>query len=152
MTVDYKIEFREEDMARFLELVHQIYRRAMELFSIEMLANMGKEAPVDHGRLAGSFDLNPMDDDLSWRITSDVEYALDVYQGTGVHGPAGVPITPTAGEFLVFEWMGETWFLREVQGQEPNPYIDRAFDSAQIRIDEFTTMAVEEVAGGLGGA
>lgn len=152
MTVNYKMEFNPEDMQRFLELVSQVYSRAMQLFATEMLRNLGQEAPVDHGRLAGSFDANPMEDDLSWRITSDVEYALDVYQGTGIYGPTGTPIYPTVGEFLVFEWKGETWFLRSVRGQEPNPYIDRAFDSTQARADEFVNMAVDEMAGGLSGA
>ncbi len=144
--VNYTIEYNPDDLERFAILVKSSYTRAVELCAIEMWRNLGIEAPVDKGRLAGSFQLEKQSD-LIYRIVSGVEYALYVNRGTGIYGPYQTPIRPVTAKNLVFAWKGKTWFLKQVKGQKANPYIDRAFDKTRGRIDEFIQRAIRESGG-----
>jgi len=144
MPGDYTMEWKEEDLHKFLDLTKQVYSRATELLAQEVWGHIGREAPTVHGRLAGSFHTEKMDE-YNWRIFTNVHYALYVHEGTGVHGPAGRPIVPVNAQFLAFEWQGRTWFLKSVQGQKPNPYADRAISSAEGRTQEFVQRAISEM-------
>jgi len=146
MTVRYEMEFNEEDIRHFTELVKEVYTRAVAYVAQDVWGNIKREAPVNEGRLAGSFDLEKLDD-YAWRIYTNVHYALFVHEGTGIYGPVGQRIVPVSASVLVFEWMGRTWFLKSVAGQEPNPYADRAMDTSAARIDEFVNTAISELGG-----
>lgn len=144
--IEYTVEFNDDDITRLTELARGIFSRATELLAQEVWGNIGREAPTDHGRLAGSFMIEAMNE-FDWRIYSNVEYSLWVHEGTGVYGPRGQPIVPVTASVLVFEAYGKTWFLKSVQGQEPNPYADRAIATADSRVQEFVTTALNEMGG-----
>ena len=141
--IQYEVEFNDEDIRRFAELATQVFSRATELLAQEVWGNIMRESPTDHGRLAGSFAIEQIND-YDWRIYTNVEYALWVDEGTGIHGPTGQRIVPVQANVLVFDWLGKTWFLRSVEGQKPNPYADRAIDQADSRVEEFVARAMRE--------
>jgi len=142
--IEYTVDWNEEDLRRFTELARSVFSRATHILAHEVWGNISREAPTDHGRLAGSFMIEPLNE-YDWRIYSNVEYSLFVHEGTGIYGPTGQPIVPQRASVLVFDWQGKTWFLKQVAGQKPNPYADRAIESADGRVDEFITRAMREV-------
>lgn len=133
-----------DEWQELAEIGKRAVSRAVELMAIEVWGNIAREAPVDEGRLAGSFALNQTGE-VEWTISTAVHYAAFVHEGTGIYGPTGSRIVPTSAAALAFEWMGELWIVSSVAGQEPNPYADRAIASAGARAQEFASMAVEEV-------
>jgi len=140
----WEVEFNQEDLKRYLDLVGQVFARATENLAKDVWGNIGREAPTRHGKLAGSFNLERLDE-YSWMISSPTEYALFVHEGTGIYGPVGQRIVPKRARFLVFEWKGRTWFLKSVAGQRPNPYVDRAMTASEGRMREFVNMAIAQV-------
>lgn len=146
--INYEAHWNQEDLERFLTLTNKVFKRATELLAEDVWGNIGREAPTDHGRLAGSFSIEEQPDPAgaatSWLIYSNVEYALYVHEGTGIYGPTGHEIVPRFASCLVFEWQGRTWFLRSVRGQEANPYADRAIQTSSARTDEFVRLAISE--------
>lgn len=85
--------------------------------------------PVDHGILRNSINTEliirrgPVA-----RIGTNVKYALYVHEGTGIHGPKGVPITPKHGKVLVFtaKKTNQLVFARSVKGMKGTPYLRNA--------------------------
>ncbi len=144
MPVSFEIEFDDEQIRQLAELTQRIVRRAQELTATDVWGNIGREAPTDHGKLAGEWSVEPLGA-TDWRIYTNTEYAKWVHDGTGIHGPTGQRIVPRNAPFLVFEWQGRTWRLRSVAGQKPNPYADRAITQTETRTQEFIDRAMAEM-------
>ena len=123
-------------LAAFLELGSEAPARAVELAAAEVWGNVREEAPVDHGRLAGSFQLEQLGE-LTWRIVSGVEYALAVHEGTDG------PIRPRSASVLRFEVGGQVVYAQEVAARAPNPYGDRAVARSEARVDDFIAAALD---------
>lgn len=101
--------------------------------------------PVDRGRLRSSIthELVSTGRDLVVRIGTNVEYARDVHDGTGVYGPKGTPIRPRSGKVLAFpnrgggktrtgrKAAGPTVFVTEVRGSPGRPFLARALPAAR---------------------
>ena len=121
---------------------------AFKYLATEAWGNIIKEAPVDHGRLSGSFQLNKVNH-FKYIIHSGVEYALAVATGTGIYGPKGqmIHIEARTKQCLHFVWQGMEIFAKSVnvKGQKANPYDKRAFEKAEKRVDEFITRALREM-------
>lgn len=138
--MDIKIEgWSQEDFERLIRKARQAISLAIKYTATEVWGNVRKEAPVDHGRLAGSFQLDQVDD-LSYRIWSGVEYALAVHEGTKPH-----VIEPKKKKALY--WDGARHPVKRVMhpGTQANPYADRAIEQASSRSDEFISRALREV-------
>ena len=138
--MDIKIEgWSQKDFDRLIKTTRQAIALAIKYTATEVWGNIRKEAPVDHGRLAGSFQLDQVDD-LSYRIWSGVEYALAVHEGTKPH-----VIEPKNKKALY--WDGARHPVRRVMhpGTQANPYVDRAIEQASSRSDEFIRRALREV-------
>lgn len=144
MTIQFEIEFNDEEVRRLGELTQRAIKRAQELVAQEVWGGIGREAPTDHGKLAGDWTVEAVND-TDWRIYTNTEYAPWVHDGTGIYGPRGTPIVPRSSPCLVFEWQGQVWRLRSVKGQKPNPYADRAIVLAESRTEEFINMAIAEM-------
>lgn len=138
------VEFPSDELNDIIDKALRAVSASIRLTATEVWGNLGREAPVDEGRLAASFNLERLSDE-EYRITSNVLYALFVQEGTGVFGPTGQPIVPVSASVLVFEIGGETIFARSVRGMQANPYVDRAMEKAEMRIEEFAAMALQEV-------
>jgi hypothetical protein len=173
------VEWDDEQLRQFVELGTRAVELALKYTATEVWGNIGRKAPVDEGRLAGSFKLEPQDA-LSWLISSAVHYALYVHNGTGIYGEHNQEIKPRNAKALVFYWkkIGKTvafkgdlpnkWQKRNfaewaegksitpvfawVKGMKPRPFADEAIKDAETRADEFVQRAVDEVMGMMGAA
>ena len=143
----FEIEgFDEEQLEEFIEEARQVFSRSIKYVATDVWGNVRRFAPTDHGRLAGSFDLT-QDDWLTWRIYTNVHYALYVHGGTGVHGPTGQRIRPQTANALSFYWkrMGMHMIVKSVAGQEPNPFMDKAKEATRPNVQKFVQKAFNEI-------
>ncbi len=175
MPTDIRLVVDDSQIDLLMSQAHEAVSLAMKYTAMDVFGGIGKHAPTDHGRLAGSFFPEELPDHLSWRIYSNVEYAMAVHEGTGVYGPEGHPIVPKTAKALKFFWRktgkmmifkGDLDTPREkasfaawarernmtpvfswVQGQKPNPYADRAIEDTESRVQEFAIRAVREATG-----
>lgn len=141
MSIDLSLTVPEpSEWKRTAEQALQAMQRAVELTAQEVFGNIAREAPVNHGRLAGSFSIEQVDD-LSWKIFTNVEYAEAVQEGTKPH------VIEASGRALAFESNGQMVIVKRVNhpGTAPNPYITRSLEAAQTRTDEFMRRAISEV-------
>ena len=144
------ISFKMDKMklAMIMKLPMKAATKAFGYTAQEAWSLLMKESPVDHGRLAGSWQLSK-EGDLRYKAKSGVKYALAVATGTGIYGPEGKPIIiePVTKKCLHFIWQGMEIFTKraEVKGMKPNPYPDRALKGAEKRMPEFMERALREV-------
>jgi len=141
----HEIKWKRGTFKKFRELTLDAIRLALEYTATGVWGEVRKKAPVDHGRLAGSFELSQTGD-LSWRISSNVKYALMVHEGTGIYGPRATPIVPVRAKRLVFFWKktGKMMYLPSVEGMKGRPYIDWAIKEVEPRVSEFAQRAIRE--------
>lgn len=140
--------FTPEQFQELVKTSRDAVHLAMKYMATEVWGNIRREAPVDQGRLAGSWDMESLGEhELAWRIFSNVEYALAVHEGTGIHGPKGKPIEILPKNKKALWWPGALHPVKRVMhpGQKPNRYADRAMEKAESRTDEFITRALQEV-------
>ena len=132
-------EFPVEELNTLVEAGKRAIPRAVELMAIEVWGNIGREAPTNTGRLAGSFELSQIEE-LAWCIATTVDYASYVHEGTEPH-----EIRPVRAKALF--WEGAEHPVKKVEhpGTSPNPFVDRAIQSAESRSEEFARRAIEEV-------
>lgn len=78
-------------------------------------------SPIDSATLSGSFTYEI--DGNSVTIGTTLDYAK--YPEFGTKGP----IKPKNGEFLIFDYQGRTYFMREVKGQKAQKYVLEALQS-----------------------
>lgn len=114
------------DGDKFRELAKkaaEAVKQAVRLTAVELTGNIREQSPVDHGRLAGSWNMKQTGA-LSYKVYTAVKYARFVNDGTGVYGPSGKPIqsrklgktiTPKSlNGVLAFEVNGKTIFAKNV--------------------------------------
>lgn len=142
--IPFELEFKLDELRKYTDLVKKVYGKAVSLLAQDLWANIGKEAPTDHGKLAGNWLIERMANEYDWRIYTMTKYALFVHEGTGVYGPRGDVIRPKSAKALSFEWKGKNYVVRYVRGQKPNPYVDRAMQRSQQRIHEFVLTAIDQ--------
>ncbi len=145
MTISY--EFNQDQLNKFLEIPREAGIKGFKYIAAELWGLMRKESPVDHGALAGSWQLTKLGD-FEYKVASDKTYALAVATGTGVFGPKGQPIVivPVTKKCLHFMWKGMNIFTKKavVQGMKPNDYIGRSITKTESRVDEFVRKALKE--------
>ncbi len=136
------VTFDTSELQEIAGAYPDVIDRMLELTSLALLANIVKEAPVDEGRLSGSYQwekLGPM----SYAIGSNVAYRWFVIGGTRPH-----VIEAKVGQALHFFWVqaGGFVFFKSIQhpGTKANPFIDRALETTEGRVDEFAEIAMKE--------
>jgi len=140
MNARFEWKWNEGDFKRMLSSAKEAQDKAAKLVAADVWANVRQESPVDEGRLAGSWNLSGSG--LSYRISTSVEYAEMVHEGTAPH----VILPRTPGGVLVFQSNGRTVFAKRVNhpGTPANPYAERAIDATRSRVDEFVNRAFRE--------
>jgi hypothetical protein len=148
MEIDFDISELQALGLRMRDVISEGFR----LISLELWGNIKEEAPVKSGRLAGSWEMGALDP-LTWRVWTAVQYAMAVQEGTKPHD-----IVPRNAQTLTFQhpsiaaalgFEGSMVFLRRVRhpGTAANPYIDRAIERTEKRLDELIEIAIERVIG-----
>lgn len=111
-------------------VARDVYKRGKR---VEAVAKRG--CPVDKGRLRASLitRLIVSNGVPAAEIGSDVDYALDVHEGTGIYGRFHRPIRPRRGKYLVFRPRGSrvTIFARQVRGVRGRPFLRNALPAAR---------------------
>jgi len=148
--------------------------RAGELTAADLWGNIIENSPVDHGRLAGSWNMEKVGR-LTFMIYTNVEYAEAVNVGTGIYGPQkrpirsnkpGPTIRPKRASVLRFEVDGKTVFAKSVKlphaplsfqingkqvfamsvkGFPGRRYIEKSIQQTDQRKAEFVEIALAEV-------
>lgn len=143
-----KMDFTNpEVLDQFVDAGIEAIDKALNYTAIEAWGNIRKESPVDHGRLAGSWELTQ--EGRNYRIFSNVEYVLAVHEGTGIHGPKGEPIEILPKNKKALYWPGADHPVARVlhPGQKPNRFVDRSLRMTEDRTGEFIDRAIREVMG-----
>jgi hypothetical protein len=148
------VEIDQEQLNRIMQIPLKASKKAFKYLITEVWGGMREEPPVQHGRLAGSFDFDPSTlKDFEAHIVSGVEYAAHVAFGTGLYGPwkQEIVIYPRIKKCLHFIWQGKEIFTKRavVKGMHPNPYHERAIKRGEDRIDEFCARALRETEQGV---
>lgn len=143
MTIEITVD--QSGLAEIVEKFPGVAERAIELMASEVWRGIRKESPVDHGLLAGSWQLQQLGP-LFYGISSPVKYRWYVNEGTRPH-----VIEPKDKKALAFVMDGEWVVCRRVHhhpGTRGQHYINWAMEDAEDRVDEFADRAISEVLGG----
>jgi len=138
----FSISFDETQLAQLGHIGRIAVDRAAELTAIELWANVKKEAPTDHGRLAGSFEMEKRGP-ISYAVSTAVEYALVVQEGSRAH-----IIEPVNRRALYWEGADHPVYQVRHPGTKPNPYVDRSISATEGRLEEFAMRAIREAESG----
>ena len=172
--IEFGIDIQDQDLMEFAEKGRKAVALAIKYTALDVWGGVRKRAPTDHGRLAGSFQIQE-DREMDWRIFSNVHYALHVHEGTGIYGPHKHPIVPVRAKALKFFWkktgqvmifkgdLPNSWQKRSfanwaedrgmtpvfawVKGMEGRPYADWAIEDASLRTEDFIERAIQETVG-----
>jgi hypothetical protein len=111
----------------------------LRLAALALWGEVRKEAPVDQGRLAGSF-MADRRGGLSWSIWTNIEYAMAVYDGRDP-GPVNF------GEIRLWAERkgldpGRVYSSITTRGTRPNRFLDRAVETVRARLSEFADTAL----------
>lgn len=111
----------------------------------ELWGNLRREAPVDQGLLAGSFQMRQVSH-VAFSVFTQVRYALDVHTGRAPGEVSYGDIEPWA----IRHGLPPGAIFRSIsnEGTQPNPYIDRAMVSTESRVPELVEMALKEMSSG----
>lgn len=121
----------------------RLLRAAIEDIADAIDEEARSNVPIDTGDLAS----NPFQRrDLKRRVSGPgglavkIEFSIAkkgkqrwVHDGTGIYGPKRSPIRPRTKPFMVFEINGRKFRLKEVLGQQPQPYLANAMDEIEAR-------------------
>ena len=135
MSINVEINQRFDDLP---EIGHDAMARCMDLVAQELWGQVRIEAPVDTGRLAGSFLLERRDP-LTHAVFTNVLYALAVHEGSGPR-----VIEPRNAAALY--WPGARHPVARVNhpGTPSNKYAERAFENTERRINDFAELAITQ--------
>lgn len=138
------------DMRKFTNFIDKfpsdVIDRTLQYVSNFLSAEMAKEAPVDHGRLASSISRGQRIGPLSWGIKIGAKYWRPVQFGKK---PKSTYIYPKTAKVLRFKIEGQYVFARKVRNVSipANPFIDRAIDTTTGRLKDFVGRAISELRG-----
>lgn len=131
------------DWQQLIRAGQQVLSRTVGYTAQEFARNVRRNAPVDHGRLAGSWKLDKISDE-AWRLHTNVVYAETVSKGQPPH-----EIVPKTAKALRFEVNGQVVFAKRVKhpGTAGNPYVEESFAQALTRRNEFIRRAIADAGG-----
>lgn len=131
------------DIRKVANLPIEVQKRVCLYTAIDLWGNLGREAPRDQGRLAGSFAKPSMTPALLFRLISSAAYSVAVNEGSRPHWAPFRPIQVWA-ERHGFTDARILWYHIAKYGTRPNNYAGRAIDKTSLRIQEFVNRAARE--------
>lgn len=133
------VEVKVLDTASLQHMLHSrdgAVARTMLQRALLIEADAKRRVKADHGRLRQSIthEFVMLEGVPAVRIGTNIEYALDVHNGTGLHGPQHHRVVPVQARVMRFtSKSGDIVFARSTQGQEPNPYLKNALEAVMGR-------------------
>jgi len=121
-----------------------IMSKALNYLTQALLGEVVKEAPVDNSDLVQSFDMGQKSR-LAYYVGSNIFYRWWVHEGTGIYGPQETEIVPTEKEAMKFMYNGQYLVRKSVEGQEPDPYYDRAIENVEDDVQMFIEKAIDDL-------
>jgi len=142
---DYQNEPLRFDLSELDELTRNVpgaVSRALELLAQELNRQTIIEAPVDEGYMGSSIEMPRRTGEFEFQIFIGADYWRPVQFGSKAH-----VIEAFSARALHFYVDGNEVFCKRVKhpGAAANPFIDRAIDKTESRIDEFVDIALEEI-------
>jgi hypothetical protein len=132
MAVDVRLKL---DMHALAQLSDDAVGKDLERRANRVLNGAKRRCPVDTGRLRSSIakERIKVRGHTAYRVGTNVEYALDVHEGTGIYGHRHAVIKPKSAKFLVFTPRGSnvTVFAKQVRGVRPRPFLKEALQDAR---------------------
>jgi hypothetical protein len=147
---DFQLESDFSALSGIYKESKDAIEEALNLTTQSVQGEIAKEAPVDHGRLAGSFEMSG--GGMNWHVFTNVEYALYVHEGTGIYGPNGSPFEIVAMGGGLY-WSGAPHPVMRVlhPGMQGDPFADRALSTTESRVPDIVKTALSKTLSFSGG-
>lgn len=126
-----------DDLADLPSQVRRAFKDAHRMMALELWGNIRENSPVDHGRLAGSWDLTTTG--LESKVSTNVVYAL--FQEEGTHP---YDIYPSSASALQFQIGGKVIYAKSVHhpGVEGKRYVEQSITETNNRADDLVSVAL----------
>lgn len=139
-----QVEIRKSsDIRKITDLPESTQKRVCLYTAVDLWGNLGREAPRDQGRLAGSFSRPSNTPAMRFTIRSSVPYSVAVNQGSRPHWMPFRPLQVWAGRHG-FTDARALWYHIAKYGTKPNNYAGRSIDKTSARLQEFVNRAARE--------
>lgn len=144
-----KIYLDIKEMGNALDNMGTLSEKIVNNVTVDLLGNVKRESPVDHGRLQGSW--TKFDDGPNQKtIKSSANYAQYVNDGTGLYGPHKTLIKPTTKKALKFtpnkgKFKGMTIFTPYSRGIKPRKFVEKSMEKTSNSIPELVIQSINQV-------
>lgn len=132
--VKVHLDINSEDLDLSISRFDKIRENVLNETSNDLLAELKKNSPVDHGRLQGSWSIFDRTNETR-TIKSSANYAEYVNRGTGLYGPYKQKIYPVNGKYLSFNYKGKKIAVPWVRGIKPKKFVEKSIRNTKSRLD-----------------
>lgn len=139
-----KIYLEINEINNVLDNIDGLSEKIVNNVAVDLLGNVKRESPVDHGRLQGSWTI--FDDGPNQKtVKSSANYADYVNSGTGIYGPHKTPIVhPTIGKKFAFQVNGKMVYTNIIKGIKPHRFVESGMEKTQNRIPELVIHSINQ--------
>lgn len=131
------LEITGDELKNLPDRIRTAHTAAHKLLALDLWGNIRKNSPVDHGRLAGSWELET--DGLESTVSTNVKYALIQEEGSSPYD-----IYPSGARALRFVIGGTVIYAKSVHhpGVPGKHYVEQSIEATTGRIEELVDMAL----------
>ena len=139
-----KVYLDIKEMGNVLDNIDTLGEKIVNNVATDLLSNVKRESPVDHGRLQGSWTIFK-DEPTQATIGTSANYAEYVNSGTGIYGPHKTPIVhPTIGEKFAFQVNGKMVYTNIIKGIKPSRFVEKSMERTSNRIPELVIHSINQ--------
>lgn len=139
-----KVYLDIKEMGNVLDNIDTFGEKIVNNVATDLLSNVKRESPVDHGRLQGSWTIFK-DEPTQATIGTSANYAEYVNSGTGIYGPHKTPIVhPTIGKKFAFQVNGKMVYTNIIKGIKPRRFVERSMERTSNRIPELVIHSINQ--------
>lgn len=139
-----KVYLDIKEMGNVLDNIDTLGEKIVNNVATDLLSNVKRESPVDHGRLQGSWTIFK-DEPTQATIGTSANYAEYVNSGTGIYGPHKTPIVhPTIGKKFAFQVNGKMVYTNIIKGIKPRRFVEKSMERTSNRIPELVIHSINQ--------
>ena len=139
-----KIYLKVKEIDSLIKNLDTLGEKVANNVAIDILSNVKKESPVDHGRLQGSWSIFSKKKKKK-TVKSSAHYADYVNSGTGIYGPYKTPIVhPDIGEKFAFQANGRMVYTRMIKGIKPRRFVEKSMEKTEKRLPELVIHSINQ--------